>query len=206
MKRLAVLIAASFAGCTSACAPVELRIQSLTRTDIHDQPEIPSPSASPFSRFLTDEEMVRTGIANPYEDRPHRPLLKVEFTTPVNLEALVEDGYSLMVKGYFCERPSDDVPLSLVTLYRDGQSLGRRGAQKTKPALSSTTGYYTFLNIAHKAIVPSNPPDASFDLSAEPEDVCLQLYASMLPLTTLESEIAVIPKADIARSLSSQSK
>src|SRR6185436_338812 len=100
-KKLLVSILAWPLIAPSASA-ADLALLTVAQADYHDATEIPSPSASAFSNFMTDEQMVRFGIANPYEPRPHRQLLKVEFSSNTNLRAYALDGYSLMVRAAFC--------------------------------------------------------------------------------------------------------
>ena len=185
---------------TTAIRDIEL--VSLEAADYQTQTEIPTLSASDFTQFLTDEEILRFGLGNPYEDRPHRLILKAQFTTKVDLPKLVgKNGYSLGARAFFCDRPSDPAFLSYVSVYRRGIDVASRrvdpivGAEAQEPST-----YYFFMNTVAPSTIRAR---VSYDLRQEARDVCFYLSGGNAPIG-FRSNVATISKDAIAQALRSE--
>jgi hypothetical protein len=190
-------------GCVSNSV-TDLAFVLVTAVDRYDQPEIPTPSASAYTGLMSEQEMVRYGLANPYGERPHELLLKAEFKSEVNLAAFVnEGGYNLGNTSFFCNRPKDNVLLSSSYVYWRGVRLGDHGdpIQQSGEIQGQPITYYMFLGIARQAIAPANPPQVSYDLRQKPEDICFYLRGGNGTPFGFTSNIVTIPKQAIAAAL-----
>jgi hypothetical protein len=184
---------------TTAIRDIEL--VSLEAADYHTQAEIPTLSASGFTQF-TDDESLRFGPGNPYEDRPHRLILKVQFMTNVDLPKFVgKNGYSLGARAFFCDRPGDPAFLSYISVYRRGIDVASRRIDPiVGGAPQALSTYYFFMNTVAPSTVRAR---VSYDLRQDPQDVCFYLSGGNPP-TGFRSNVATISKDAIALALRSE--
>jgi len=200
----AIVVAMCGSLTTSGCASTAtLKLVSVKVTDYSEQPEIPSPTASAFASFMTDQQMVRNGLANPYEKRPHRKLLKVEFSSDRDLKALMQDGFSIGSYATFCGESESPLstPLSLVRIYQAGERLG---SWSPRTGADTQEAYYVFLNVVWNATLPSKPPEQSFDLNTRAKDICLYVSGGKAPFEIFKSNTVLLSKQAIVDALATQ--
>jgi hypothetical protein len=183
----------------------DLAFMSVNVVDRYDQGEIPTPSASAYTGLMSDQEMVRYRLANPYGERPHELLLKAEFKSTLNLSRFAnEGGYNLGNTSFFCNRPKDNVFLSSSYVYWRGVRLGNHDGDPIQQSGESTRQpitYYIFLGVARQAVTPANPQQVSYDLRQKPEDICFYLRGGDGTPFGFKSNTVTIPKEAIAAAL-----
>ena len=183
-------------------APRDLAFVSVEAVDRYDHSEIPAPSAAGYTGFLTDQEIVRYGLGNPYEEPKHQLLFKATFTTGTNLARFVrENGYNLGAHAYFCGQEGEEVFMSFVNVYWRGINVARPGddpSQEIDEGGEQPTIYYFFLGVVRDT--PFSPTERRYDLRRHPEDVCFYLSGGNAPFG-FRSHVVTIPKETIAAAL-----
>jgi hypothetical protein len=119
---------------------------------------------------------------------PHRDLIRVDFTSGTDLRNMVarEDNI-LLVHTYFCD-PGDNLgTLGGPGVYVDRADAGRERMVKR---------FLFFIDVSRKSNPGSIPPEAGFDLSVDPRDICFYITAHSV-ITTYRSKVEKIPKASI---------
>jgi hypothetical protein len=188
----------------AADSTADLALVSVLAVDRYDQTELPTPSANAYTGFLSDQEMVRHGLANPYGDRPHELLLKVQFSSKTNLERFKSrDAYDLASTAFFCDRPKDNVFLSFSYVYSQGALLGKQGDDPIQKSLERPITYYMFLRVSRRAVTPATPPQVSFDLRQKADDICFYIGSTNRRMFGFRSNTVRITKDIIAATLQS---
>jgi hypothetical protein len=196
----------------SACASEtfhDVTLLSVRAVDAHDQTELPLPGdPRPYVALMMGNPAVLRLSPPPdlkTAERPHRPLLKVEFTSRSDLSKL-DFADNLSTESFFCRRPDAKVLLGGVWNYSEGH-LVPSGYEETIQSSSTVAGrlytYYTFFSVARNGPLPSDRPAyEAFDLRRKTEDVCFRLVGGRYRAFGYYSNTVTIPKAVIARALS----
>jgi hypothetical protein len=199
------LMGSLLGGCISANTPGDLVFASAQVVDLHDQAELPGPGASPIVGMVNSRDLERAGQSVTGGDKPHRPLLKIEFTSATDLSKFViENSYNLGNAAFFCDREKGSPYMSYPAIFWRGVRLGEHEAnpieRRSEPA-NAPIIYYFFLHIALPKIVPSNPPQNGFDLRQKPEDVCFYVRGGNESGSGYRSNTVAIPKDVIVAAL-----
>lgn len=202
--RLLPVLTLILGGCVSTSIR-DLAVVSVEAVDYHDQAEMPTPSAAGLTGFMTDQQIVEYGLGNPYEERPHRLILKATFTSETNLARFVRDnGYNLGTGAHFCGRENEEVFLSFMDAYWRGINVARPGDDPSNQIDQSgekPITYYFFLEaVRDKSIRPGSSSEVLFNLRERPEDVCFDLAGGNAPFG-FRSNVVTIPKEMITSAL-----
>jgi hypothetical protein len=132
---------------------------------------------------------------------PLRLQLKVEFTSAEDLSRVLrEDYYILGTRAYFCNRPNDNAILSFVGIYFRDQPVSG-DVPIVNPTSNGPFTYSTYMGVARQAVYPSNPPQVSFDLRKDPEDICFYVAGGNTSPFGFRSNVVRVPKEAIAAAL-----
>jgi hypothetical protein len=192
-------------GCVAAETPGDLALISVQAVDWHDQDEMPGPGASPVLGMVNSHDIERTGQSVTGREKPHRPLLKIEFTSATNLsQFVIEHSYNLGNTAFLCDRPSDRLTLSFSYVFWHGVRLGLQEADPIPRAKESSTEpvtYYIFIDVADKERLQDRPPQKAFDLRQNPENVCFYVRGGNESGRGYKSNVVVVSKDAIAAAL-----
>jgi hypothetical protein len=173
---------------------------SVKAVDYHDQLELPVPALAGLETLVgrqAAERAAATGALPGPQERPHRPLLRVEFRSTKDLWGIARRKAVVFLHSSFCDR-KDFAVLGDPTVYSGG-----RAVQWTNVPDSATTGsenvYYFYLNVSRRESPKSSPPQVGFDLQASPEDICF--YVTGSGFLGYRSAIATVPKDAISAAL-----
>ncbi|MCC6716460.1 MAG: hypothetical protein IT555_01115 [Acetobacteraceae bacterium] len=172
-------------GCVSHNAPGDLAFSAITLVDWRDHAELAGPIDSP---------------------KYARPLLKVEFTSAVNLvQFTMDNSYPTFgVRTSFCGRPSPWWGLGWPWVYWRGVELSwLRQNPIEQVAAGSRIAYDVFLNVSGQVRPADSPTEEGYDLRHRPQDICLSVGARDMLGFGFESNTVVIPKEAIAAALRS---
>jgi hypothetical protein len=165
--------------------PGDLALSAVTIVDWRERAELPGPIDSP---------------------KYPRPLLKIEFTSAVNLaQFTIDEGYlTFAARVSFCGRPAPWWGLGLPWVFWRGLELSWLRQNPIEPvATGSRIAYDVFLNVAGQVRPASNPTEEGFDLRHSPQDICLSVGARDMLGFGFESNTVVIPKETITAALRS---
>lgn len=198
----------------SSCASVSIEdvtLSSVRAVDYHDETELPVPGdLRPYiADMAANPAILRAPPSSaglpPLKtaERPHRALLKVEFTSRIDLSK-VDFADNLSTKTFFCRRSDANVLLGGVHIYSNHHVVPS-GYNEPIETSNTATGalytYYTFISVARNEPGGGKPVYESFDLRRNPEDVCFRLVGGEYRAFGYRSNIVSIPKALIARAL-----
>lgn len=199
------LLSSLFGACITANTPADLAVTSVQAVDWRDQDEMPGPGASPALGLVRDRDLALARQQVTGGERPHLPLLKIEFTTATNLSKFViENSYNLGNSAFFCDRPNQYVVLSFPDIYWRGNRLGEHETdlvQNYGGAIGAPVTYYIFINVARAARPQDKPPQEAFDLRKKPEDVCFYVRGGNGSGRGYRSNTVIISKGLIATAL-----
>jgi len=136
-------------------------------------------------------------------ERPKRLVLRVDFHSAVDFQAIANRDAILFLHSYFCLRQSDFAVLSAPTVYHDGRPIHADALSKQSTARAGGQGFtYTFyLNVARRENRQSKPPEVGFDFHATPENVCFYVTGSGASGLIYTSSTAIVPKEAIAAAI-----
>jgi hypothetical protein len=136
-------------------------------------------------------------------ERPKRRVLRVEFRSAVDFQAIANRDAILYLHSYFCLRQGDYAVLSTPTVYHDGRPIRADAFSKQSTARVAGEGFtYTFyLNVARRENRQSKPPEMGFDFRAAPENVCFYVTGSGTSGLIYTSSTAIVPKEAIAAAI-----
>ena len=182
---------------SASSSEVNMRVSAVRVVDYFDQSELPVPGAAGLDELLgrqAAEKTIEQISPNVEFVRPHRLLLRVEFTSTLDLRAAARDA-AVSLHSYFCGRPKDFVVISGPAVYSNGEPIRPRNVH-----YGSGEGdlYYFFANVARKESPLSKPPQRSFDLRTKPEDICFYVAESGPLGVTYKSDVARVLATDIA--------
>jgi len=147
--------------------------------DYHDQQELPVPRSAGLEELVGRNQSDRAAsVISPQEpsDLPHRPLLRIEFRSPVDLRAVARRDATVFLHAYFCSHQDDLAVLSAPTIYADGEPIRAR-EQRTENSAAGIPGqdfkYYFYVNTLRKENRESRPPQMGFDLRVTAEKYLL---------------------------------
>ena len=136
-------------------------------------------------------------------DRPKRLVLRVDFRSAVDFQAIANRDAVLFLHSYLCLHQSDFAVLSAPTVYHDGRPIRADALSKQSTARVGGEGFtYTFyLNISRRENRQSKPPEVGFDFRATPENVCFYVTGSGASGLIYTSSTAIVPKQAIAAAI-----
>jgi hypothetical protein len=185
----------------------DIAFVSARLVDYHDQQELPVPRSAGLEELIGHQQADQAAsIVRPQEpsDRPHRPLLRIEFRLSVDLRAIANRDATVFLHSYFCSRQNYFAVLSAPTVYADGEPI--RAIETT--TANSTGGipgqeftYYFYLNVLRKENRNSRPPQMGFDLRVTAENICFYVTGSGASGLIYTSSIAMIPQETIVAAL-----
>lgn len=205
------LIAPLLGGCISN-TPVDLALASVQAVDWRDQDEMPGPGASPILGMVRNRDLALMGHSITGGPKRPRLLLKIEFTSAVNLSKFVIDNsYNLGVRAYFCDRPGKGdrpghgfIGLSFPDLYWRGMRLGQHEPdpiERRRGAATQPITYYFYTDVANDETRWVNERDEGFDLLRKPQDICFTVGGGNNSGFGYRSNTVTIPKDVIAAAL-----
>jgi hypothetical protein len=202
---LVLLVVSLFCGSVAADSLDDLAFLSVQAVDWQDQNEMPGPGASPVLGMVNSRDLEAKGQSVTGHEKPHRPLLKIEFTSATNLSRFViEHSFNLGNTAFLCDRPSDVLTLSFSYVFWRGMRLGLQEAdpiRRQNELLRVPVTYYIFIDVADKERPLDKPPQKAFDLRQNPENVCFYVRGGNELGRGYKSNIVVVPKDAIAAAL-----
>ena len=206
-----LLVAPLLGGCISNI-PVDLELTSIQAVDWRDQHEMPGPGASPILGMVPSRMLQKYGQSITGGPKPPRLLLKIEFTSAMNLSKFViANGFTLGGRAYFCDRPgTGDRPghgfigLSYPSVYWGGVQLGQHEPdpiERWGSAISRPITYYFYTDVANAETRWFNERDVGYDLLRRPQDICFYLGGGNNSGFGYQSNTVVISKAAIETAL-----
>lgn len=212
VKRRAVRLACLFlpiapflGGCISTNTPGDLAFVSVQAVDWRDQKEMPGPGASPILGMVNSHVLEQAGQSIEGGEKPHRPLLKVKFTSVTNLSRFaIDNSFPLANHTFFCDHPQKDVTLSFSYIFWQGNRLGQYEndvIQRYGGPPGRLITYYIFIDVAREPRLQDRPPQEGFDLRQKPENLCFVLASGNEWGRGYRSNTVVIPKEAIATAL-----
>lgn len=174
--------------------------------DYHDQQELPAPRNAGLEELIgrTQADLASSVVASQEpSDRPHRLLLRVDFHSSVDLQAIANRDATIFLHSYFCSHQNDFAVLSAPTVYLDGNPIraDKTAAHSTRPSPLQGYAYYFYLNAVRRENRNSKPPQMGFDLRVTPENVCFYVTASGASGLIYTSTSAAVPKEDIVAAI-----
>jgi hypothetical protein len=195
-----VLLLMPLGGCISY-TPSDLALTSVEAVDLHDQAEVPGPGVSPLRGMVDNNTLTLLGEELTGGEKPHRLVLKVEFTSALDIAKYVtENEYPLGAYAAFCDHFDYALNISFVWVYSRGYLLGRFERDPFLHDASALKTYYIFVKVEDKARPRDIPPREAFDLRQTPKNVCLVLRGGNGPFG-YKSNTVTIPTATIAAAL-----
>lgn len=163
-------------GCISTNTPGDLVLKTVQVVDWYHQPELPGAGASPLVGMLSRRDVAASGLSVQGGEKPHRLMLRVEFTSATNLfEFARENSYNIGNTVFFCEQKDASPHMSYPYVFWKGSLVGNLEPNVIRTSEGSLIPYYIFISISKDARPNDIPPQASFDLREDPEDVCFYL-------------------------------
>ncbi len=136
---------------------------------------------------------------------PYRPFLKLNFQSAFDLAGYTRDSAGTSVHASFCDEalqfrtyPGSPAPnLAWIFLYADnGSQIETATFSPDLPGSVDRTRYHAFLSVFEPP-PPAGPwshPDHSWDLRADPHDVCVRIQTLKIwPLLRSRSNVMRIP-------------
>jgi hypothetical protein len=199
-----VLFAATLLGGCISNTPVDLALASVQAVDWRDQDEMPGPGASPILGLVPTRDLALMGQSVTGGPKPPRLLLKVEFTSTLNLAKFaIDNSYSLGSIAHAYDRSADAYAgFASPVIYWQGQRLGQHEPdpiERRRGPASEPIRYYFFTNVAR--VGPPQPGQDDFNLLRSPQDICFTLRGGSNSGFGYQSNTVVIPKAVIAAAL-----
>lgn len=174
--------------------------------DYHDQQELPAPRNAGLEELVgrTQADQAAAVIA-PEEpsDRPHRLLLRVEFNSVVDFQAIANRDATVFLHSYFCSHQNDFAVLSAPTVYLSGKPIraDHSAAQSSSAIPGQEFTYYFYLSAVRRENRNSKPPQMGFDLRVTPENICFYVTGSGASGLIYTSSTAIVPKEAIVAAI-----
>ena len=178
----------------------DIQFLSVKAVDYHDQLELPVPALAGLESLVgrkSAENVAATSALHGPRERPHRPLLRVEFRSTKDLWGIARRKAVVFLHSSLCDR-KDFAALGDPTVYSRGQAVHWTNVQDSA-STGSENVYYFYLNVSRRESPKSVPPQVGFDQRANPEDVCFYITGS--GFFGYRSAIATVPKDAISAAL-----
>ena len=175
----------------------DLRVvySKLQIVDYHDQDDIRPPLVGALESIVGHE----LESAPAEGERPHRLLVRVSFSTNVDLVDLAYKRKATVdAWSFFCGTRNHNTSLGSLEVYHLGKPLYQDYPAGEPPSPRSRE-YYFYFNVARSASPKSIPPESAYDLEQSPQDVCFYLTAAGSWWFDIKSNIATIPRDDLVR-------
>ncbi len=181
----------------------DVSLASIEAVDYHERNEIPPPSMTGLPPSLSAQDAEKFGLGNPREEKPHRPLIKAQFTTRKNLALYArENSYPIGARAFFCDQPDAETFLSLIEVYSHGLPIKDRELDAKEEDFDQSNTYYFFFNVTSQ----DHRSALSYDLRHKPADICFYLSGSngpigfksnvvMISATAIEASLKMMPQA-----------
>lgn len=187
-------------GCIAYNTPGDVALKSIELVDWRNTPELPGPGASPLLGLVPRHVLAGLGHSVDGGDKPHREMLKIEFTSAMDLAGYASrNSYPVGAWSRFCGQERRKT-LGFPGVFSNGNRLGYSYTDTSSLRMDDATTlftYYTFVYVSHQAVVPSNPPDESHDLRQMPRDICFDLAGGNQGFG-YRSNTVIVPAALIA--------
>jgi hypothetical protein len=173
-----------------------IEIVGVRVVDYHDHSELPLPRLVGLETLVghNSAENAPSGVSpNGPIERPHRPLLRVEFLSPDDLWGVASRGQVVFLHSFFCSRKKDFAVLTGPTVYADGDAVRPPGKAPSRDYIHKKQIYYFFVTVSRKASAESAPPQIGFDLSIDPQNICFYITGE-----NFKSDIGIVSNAVIA--------
>jgi len=208
---LTPIFAVFLAGCISNI-PADLAVTSVQAVDWRDQDEMPGPGASGLLGMVPPRVLAAMGQSVKGGPKPSRLLLKIEFTSTVNLAKYAfSNSYTLGINGYFCDRPgkggysaADFIGLSVPSVYWRGMEYLEYDPDKIdqfRGGPGRPITYYIYIRVMNNETRWLNEPDEGFNLMQNPRDICFVVRGGNNTGFGYKSNIVVISKDAIITAL-----
>jgi hypothetical protein len=189
----------------AAISANDIAFVSARLVDYHDQQELPVPGSAVLEELIGRQQADQAAsIVAPLNARPHRPLLRIEFRSSVDLRAIANRNATVFLHSYFCSHQNDFAILSGPTVYAGGEPIRARET-KTENSAGGIPGqeftYYFYLNTFRRENRNSRPPQMGFDLRVTAQNICFYVTGSGASGLNYASSIALIPQEAIVAAL-----
>ncbi len=196
---LLISIMAILSGCISTDTPNDLTFRSVNLVDWKDQSELPGPL--PELGIADLRALVASGHSLSGGVKWHRPLLKIEFTSTVDLPRFAsKNGYNLMAEDFLCGHGNGSAPIGFPGIFLSRFPLDERNLARM-PFKQTLASYHIFVDVAGEARPQDIPPREKFDLRQTAADVCFYARGGGETGFGYRSNMVMVPKAAIAKAL-----
>lgn len=187
-------------GCMSINTPGDLAFQSVELVDWRDRLELPGPGASPLIGMVSSRSLEASGQSLSGGPKWQRPLLKISFTSAINLSQFVIDkSANLGSDLFFCDREERST-LGYPYIHWNGVRLGQHEPDPIGTG-NAPIIYYVFVDVSREPRPRDIPPFAGFDLRRHPVDLCLYVRGGNGVGWGYKSNLVVVPKDIVVEAL-----
>lgn len=159
---------------------------SISATHYSDREEMPSAMGLPV--HLSNSEILRYGLGNPYGERHDMPLIRVEFESNEDLVRLSkEDGFHIIAHAYICDDKNESF-ISFTHIYTNHKDIRDLSINKGE-LYDGSRIYYFFAKMEEKR----SGFEMLYDLREEARDVCFRLSGGV-GATRIRSNVVKVPR------------
>lgn len=199
---LCALAAPFLSGCLSTNTPNDFTFRSVEAVDWRNQAEMAGLGAGPLLGMVDERDLSAKSRLPGGEEKWHRQLLKIEFTSATDLPAFAaKNSYNLGITAFFCDSEKNSPNMPSSNVFWHGVRLSELGPdpipQRDESARQPIT-YYIFFDVADEARPQDIPPREGFDLRQKPADVCFYARGGNELGRGYRSNTVIVPKAAIA--------
>lgn len=179
-----------------AAGGLKVAYSAIKVVDYHDQLDIRAPLVAATETMVGHQ--LRT--APEQGERPHRQLVRVEFSSDVDLVDLAyKRKADVAAWSFFCGTDNRNTSIGPPTVYHLGKPLYKDYPAGDAPPSPRSREYYFYFNVARRPSPKSKPPEPGYDLEHSPQDICFYLTAAGSWWFNLKSNVVTIPRDAIAR-------
>lgn len=182
----------------------DISFLSVRIVDYRNQQEHAAPRSTTLEELIGRAPADQSTSAIPAKktsDRPERLLLRVEFHSNVDLQAIANRDAVIFLHSYFCSHQNDFAVLSAPTVYFHGIPIHAESMPHSTDPSSQGFTYYFYLNAVRRENRASKPMEMGFDLRVTPEDVCFYVTGSGALGLIYTSSTVVVPKEAIVAAI-----